>query len=1009
MPNNDDPKKPGTDVSVTEPEATGTANSKPDADFVSFLKKHGISGDNFLEILKDFGVSSLYALKSTTEDPALLAQLKEKFKDYPVVVKSLGAISVEAIDNAVFYSENPGAEDKAKALAEFLATSNVLADDKGADKLLSILRSSGVSSLEGLKAIKEKGASDAKLKALAAKIKSWNQEAASSFESITAAMVAQALRGGTVEASPDLKAFIAKKRFPAGTEKVFTEFGITTLEQLKEVKEDTTPGGSLDQLKAKLDNSGIRLASKQFDAVKVADIEQAIAEANSPEGQAASKKSEKLSEAITKVEALREKVEKASQTEFDSVKTEVEAQYQAVLATIKDVSGAEFTSASAAALASKQALSTLLTTTITNVTTAKDLLEGVDKVSRSLATIIRQQDMLCGFLITPNGTIQKHTELVKLPEDLDQMVRDPGVHKDVSISYKGSETRSFAASSADQSSSTIATAAEASGGGFVGSGVAAVSAAASYADAQKASTESQKFESATRAECGEIHYVYVPKRSLQFNKSVIRLSDSARDRLGNIAKLPADQQTKEIVGFYEEYGSHFFLQHSLGGRYQFKAKGESYSETGRGLLISAVADTTNWAASASGSYAGMGGAATAAASVRGQKSVASARGDRFALDFESAKVEVTTEVLGGAGLAPRDVWAQSLQYNSTWAVIDRSQPIGVWELVAADKNLSPAIKNMTSLLEKVWVRETFLNDVQRSYPVLYDYAKANTAITTCASLNDAVRQQSLEPPVEIVVATETSGSAEHPRVIAGLTKKGLKLIGGGASVDYGTGQGNLLTGSYPEGNFWVASSKSHCAPSAAKVTAYAIYLYDPYDLWDVKMVAAKTQAKSNRPEVTARLPAGYALTGGGALLDWGSNGMLLTACCPEESKENDREWTGWTAKGKDHKEPDSGNATAWVFGIRPKNGVEPSPSTVSPTVAQGSLPTLEGGAKYSGEVVVGGGAAVTYRGGGGLLTWCGLVPDEQKWKAVAKDHLVGDGTLDLTMWVISRNGRLTKV
>jgi hypothetical protein len=103
-----------------------------------------------------------------------------------------------------------------------------------------------------------------------------------------------------------------------------TEFGITTLEQLKEVKEDTTAGGSLDQ-KAKLNDSGIRGATKQFDDLKVPDIEQAIAEANSPEGQAASKKSEKLSEAITKVEALREKVEKASQTEFDSLKTEVEA------------------------------------------------------------------------------------------------------------------------------------------------------------------------------------------------------------------------------------------------------------------------------------------------------------------------------------------------------------------------------------------------------------------------------------------------------------------------------------------------------------------------------------------------------------------------------------------------------------------------------------------------------------------------------------------------------------
>ena len=667
-------------------------------------------------------------------------------------------LSVEAIDNAIFYSENPGAEAKAKALADFLASNDVLADDKGRDKLLSILRSGGVNSLDGLKAIKEKGPTDAKLKALTAKIKTWNQEAASSFESITAAMVAQAIRGGASEATPELKAFIEKKRLPAGTEKELVEFGITTLDQLKEVKEDTTQGGSLDQLKAKLTNSGIRGATKQFDDIKVPDIEQEIAEVSSPEGKEGSQRSQKLAGAIKEVEQLRAKVEAAADSAFTSVKTEVQAQYDAVLETIKDVSGADFTSASTAALASKQALSALLTATIANVTNAKKILDGVEKTPRPLARIMRQQYMLCGFLISPSGAVLKNSELVKLPENPNQMFRDPGMQRERTFTYKGSETKSFAATSAEQSSSTLATAAEASGGGFVGSGVAAVSAAASYADSQKASTENQKFESTTRAECGEIHYIFVPKQLVQFNKREIHLSEEARQRLEAIVKLPADRQTEAIVSFYQEYGSHFFLQYSLGGRYQFTAKGESYSETGKGLLISAVAQTTNWAASASGSYAGMGGAATAAASVKGQRSVAAAQGDRFALDFESAKVDVTTEVLGGAGLAPRDVWVQSLRYNSTWAIIDRDQPIGVWELVGLDGGLSNDIKNLAPLLEKVWVREIFANAVQRSYPSLFNYLKANTTITTCTLLNDAVKRQSSEPDVEIVVATASKRS-----------------------------------------------------------------------------------------------------------------------------------------------------------------------------------------------------------------------------------------------------------
>ena len=196
-------------TTVTDDEST----TETEEDFVSFLKKHSLSGDKVLGILSEFGVNSLYDLKTTKEDSEILGQVKEKLKGYPIVIKALDALTVEAIDNAIFYSENPGAEAKGKALADFLASNDVLADGKGWDKLLSILRSGGVNSLDGLKAIKEKGPTDAKLKALTAKIKTWNQEAASSFESITAAMVALALRGGAPEATPELKAFIAKKSF----------------------------------------------------------------------------------------------------------------------------------------------------------------------------------------------------------------------------------------------------------------------------------------------------------------------------------------------------------------------------------------------------------------------------------------------------------------------------------------------------------------------------------------------------------------------------------------------------------------------------------------------------------------------------------------------------------------------------------------------------------------------------------------------------------------------------
>jgi MAC/Perforin domain-containing protein len=985
-------------------EATTTAadESNPtDENFVSFLKKHSLSGDKVLGVLSEFGVESLYALKTAKEDPDTMGQIKEKLKGSPIANRALDALTVESIDNAIFFMNNSGAEAKARALADFLVEHDVLDEGEEWDKLLRILRREGVHSLETLRA---KDAT--KLKALAVKIKNWNQEAGTSFEAITPAIVAAAVRGGQ-EASPELKAFIAKKRLPGETEKVLAEFGITTLDQLKEIKEDDTPGGSLDQLKTKLNNSGIRGAAKQLGDIGVADIEQEIAEANSPEAKAASEKSAELADAIKQAQELRERVEKTTDTAFSAVKTQLETDIQGVITKLNNVSGVEFESARAAALKSKEDLSTLLGTAISNATAAKGILNGVAKAPRPLAQIMTQQYMLCGFLITPDEIIKMHSALVKLPENPEKMLVDPGKQRTFSHSYKGSETKSFAASAARQASRTLASSAEASGATFVGSGVAAVTAAASYADAQQESKDSHDFESATTAKCGEIHYLYVPKQGVQFNKYELRLSDQANAKLERIAACPPNEQATLIKEFYKEYGSHFFLQCSLGGRYEFTATGESSSRTQKGQLISAVAETYQWAASASGSYAGLGGAATAAASVKGQKSVASAEGKRLALDFENAKVEVETEVLGGAREpAPRDVWAQSLRYNSTWAVIDRDQPIGVWELVR-DGKVSSGLKALAPLLEKIWVREIFPDAVRESSSALYNYLKSNETITNCELLNRAVKEQRLEPPVEIWLAIRTSGRAEHPKVIAGLNEKGLKLIGGGATVDYGGGPGNLLTGSYPDGQSWAASAKSHFLSCLATVTAYAIYLYDPYDLWDVERVREETKARSNRPVATAKLPPGYVLTGGGALVDWGGYGMMLTACCPH--MEENGTYTGWTAKAKDHKEGDGGNATAWAFGIRPKNGVKPTPPAVDQLIAPGSqLPTLELGAKPDA-VILGGGAEVKWRGAGGMLTRCGLSPDNQKWRAQAKDHEIADGSLDLKIWVISRPGRLTKV
>ena len=1011
---------------------------RPNEEFAAFLRKRGVSGDAVLAILVGFGVNSLYELKTAKEDPDILGQLKTKLTDYSIAKRALDKLGVEAIDNAIFYSEREGAEADAEALADFLADHDVVAEGLDKDVLLSLLRSppSGVASLEGLRRVKEKGKNDAKLQALTRRIAARSAEAGSNFENITAVMVKVALSGGgsEAEASQELTDFIAKKGLPGRTARELAEFGITTLAQLKIVKEDDAPGGRLEQLRTRLADSGILGARETIDGLRVAEIEEEIAEAKSPDAQRARERRAQLVEAIQQVQQLRERVVKAVGDNFASVQAGVEKEYNAVRQRVNDVSATDVAVAISAGEANKQQLIDFLDRAIKNVTATKDILDGVEKKKRSVAEIIEKQQMLCGFLISPEEASRMYSdELVKLPRNPEDMLKDSErAHNETFFEYKRSETNSFAASVAQQASTTLAATAEASGAAFVGSGIAAVSAAASYADAQKKSQDEQNFESASKASCGQIRRIDVSKKAVQFNQGEIRLSDAARQRLDQIVRLPADQQEDAIRGFYEQYGSHFFLRYSLGGRYQFTATGKSETKEAKGMLVAAVAATTDWAVSAAGSYAGIGGAVTAAAGVRGQTTVAEAKGDRFGLKFDDATVSVATKAIGGAGLVPRDVWAQSLDYNSTWAVIDRDQPRGVWELVASDATLSNDIKNMSPLLEKVWVRNIFFDAVKKTDPILYSYLKKDPAVSTCKLLKKAIEELDRDakqlvraPEFNVVVVTATSEKAEHPAASTRPPRQGLKLIGGGAIVDMPLGQpGNLLFESYPvpERNSWVAGAKSHKWSSPqAFVKAYGIYLDDPDDLWDVKVVSARTDAESNAPEVTAILPPGYALTGGGAKITW-NQGLLLKESRPAQIQG---EYRGWTAKGTDHLDPDVGTAEAFVIGIRPRNGAEIPPSKVYSVdnkerdkVRSGVYwPTLEQGAQSSEEVIVGGGAATGYDPPPpSLLTGSGLTPDSQKWFAAARTHVQPGGPpiaerqyVELTIWVICRKGRLVPV
>ncbi len=103
-----------------------------------------------------------------------------------------------------------------------------------------------------------------------------------------------------------------------------------------------------------------------------------------------------------------------------------------------------------------------------------------------------------------------------------------------------------------------------------------------------------------------------------------------------------------------------------------------------------------------------------------------------------------------------------------------------------------------------------------------DHAYAEAVTLTAYAIGIKPRNGSVLPQ-QIIVAN-TSGVEQHPSSEV-LLPNGYTLVGGGALVNW-KGQGNLLTGSFPNSNLrgWQAKSKDHIAYSPASLTAYAIGL-----------------------------------------------------------------------------------------------------------------------------------------------------------------------------------------
>jgi hypothetical protein len=159
--------------------------------------------------------------------------------------------------------------------------------------------------------------------------------------------------------------------------------------------------------------------------------------------------------------------------------------------------------------------------------------------------------------------------------------------------------------------------------------------------------------------------------------------------------------------------------------------------------------------------------------------------------------------------------------------------------------------------------------------------------------------------------------------------------------------GSVYWISYPSAgptsyNTWNAAAKDQVSSCLSTITAYALAINDPDDVWDV-IVAYETSDPASHPSAVATLPLDYTLTGGGAYVNYGTgNGNLLTASFPTTDY-------AWEARSKDHILSDPAPITAYAIGMKSKIGIGLSHYYVYTDGALAEHPTA---VIYPGELLV---------------------------------------------------------
>jgi hypothetical protein len=254
------------------------------------------------------------------------------------------------------------------------------------------------------------------------------------------------------------------------------------------------------------------------------------------------------------------------------------------------------------------------------------------------------------------------------------------------------------------------------------------------------------------------------------------------------------------------------------------------------------------------------------------------------------------------------------------------------------------------------------------------------------------------------ITSETSDVASRPTARV-TVPKGYKLLSGGARNNW-TARGSFLTASFPDvaasggsPGAWevrgkdhlgdsdgVSTHHSHYFPEKTSVTAFAIAIYDPDDIWEVKTVyfddpAAKPEEQSGQSlgldgSLTAN---GFVMVGGGARANYSGKGSLLIQIEPEGEGS-------YSATSRSHLESDPAKISTYLIALRSKvKGIrlETKVTRNDSGTAKQPITTVKAASGYT---MTGGGAYIYGGSTYGLLLTSSYPKDGETWEARGKDH-----------------------